>query len=37
MCEGSERDPGAQVTMRWWEQEGIDLSGAREEAASVEE
>ena len=29
LCEGLERDPGAQVGMQWWEQEGIDLAGAR--------
>ena len=29
LCEGSERDPGARIGMRWWEQEGIDPAGAR--------
>ena len=36
-CEGSERDTRARVGMRWWEQERIDLAGARETAAVVEE
>ena len=35
LCEGSERDPGARVSIRWWEQEGIDISGAREASAAV--
>ena len=29
LCEGSERSLGAKVGMRWWEQVGIDLTGAR--------
>ena len=37
LCEGSERAPGAGVGMRWWEQEGIDLAGAREAEVAVEE
>ena len=37
LCEGSERDHRARVGMRWWEQEGIDLSGAREAAVAVAE
>ena len=37
LCEGSERDPGAWVGMRWWEQAGIDLAGAQEAAAAVAE
>ena len=36
-CEGSERAPGARVCMRWREQEGIDLAGARQVVAAVEE
>ena len=35
LCEGSERDPGARVGMRWWEQEVIDLAGAREATVAV--
>ena len=30
LCEQSVRRPGAWVSWRWWEQEGIDISGARE-------
>ena len=37
LCEGSERAPGVQVEMQWWEQVGIDLEGAREAAAATEE
>ena len=37
LCEGSERVPGAQVGMRWWEQEVIDLAGAREATSAVAE
>ena len=29
LCEVTERTPGARVGMRWWEQAGIDLAGAR--------
>ena len=37
LCEGSERAPGAQVGMRWWEQVGINLVGARKGAAVAAE
>ena len=37
LCEGSERDHGARVGVRWWEEEGIDLVGTQEAAAAVEE
>ena len=37
LCEGSKRDPGAQVGMRWWEEGGIDLAGVMEAAAAVAE
>ena len=40
LCEAVERNLGARVGMRWWEQEGIGLAGARgmaEAAAEVEE
>ena len=30
LCEGSERAQGAQVGMQWWEQVGIEMTGARE-------
>ena len=37
LSEGTERAPRARVGMRWWEQVGIELAGAREvEAATVE-
>ena len=29
LCEGPERALGAQVGMQWWEQVGLDLTGAR--------
>ena len=29
LCEGTERTPGAQVGMRWWEQVNIDLVGGK--------
>ena len=35
--EGSERVPGAQVGMRWWEQVELDIVGTREVAASTAE
>ena len=35
LCEGSERDRGERVGMRWWEQAGIYLAGAREAAAAT--
>ena len=28
LCEEAERRPGARVSKRWWEQEGINLAGA---------
>ena len=31
----AERKRGARVGMRWWEQAGIDLAGARETARSM--
>ena len=37
LCEGSERVPGEQLDMWWWEQVGIDLAGAREAAAETAE
>ena len=35
LCEQSVRRPGAWVSWRWWEQEGIDISGAREWVAEA--
>ena len=37
LCEGSERAPGVRGRMRWWEQEVIDLTGAREATEAVAE
>ena len=39
LCEETERTPGVWVGMRWWEQAGLDMTGARdtaEEAAEVD-
>ena len=33
LCEQATRRPGAQVSWRWWDQVGIDLEGARKQAA----
>ena len=33
LCKQATRRPGAQVSRRWWEQAGIDLEGARKQAA----
>ena len=35
LCEEAVQRPGAWVSRRWWEQEGIDLAGAR--VAALEE
>ena len=37
LFEGSERAPGAWVGMQWWDQEGINMAGAREATASAAE
>ena len=29
LCERSDRRPGVRVSRRWWEQDGIDLEGAK--------
>ena len=34
LCEGMKRYMGERVGMRWWEQAGINLSGAREASAA---
>ena len=34
LCERSVRRPGAWVSWRWWEKEGLDLEGAKERAAA---
>ena len=34
LCEVTERRPGTQVPMRWWEQMGIDWKAAREATAA---
>ena len=33
LCKQATRRPGARVSRRWWEQAGIDLEGARKQAA----
>ena len=35
LCEGSERAPGKQVGIWWWEQVRIDMEGAQEAAATA--
>ena len=35
LCEVSEWAPGALVGMRWWEQAGINMEGARESAEAA--
>ena len=35
LCEGSKKEPGARVGMRWWDQAGINLKGARKAAAAT--
>ena len=37
LCEAAERKRGARVGMRWREQAGLDLAGARETAAEADE
>ena len=37
LCERLVRRPGAWVSRRWWEQEGLNLSGKRERAAVAAE
>ena len=34
LCERSARRPGARVSQRWWEQDGLDLEGAKNRAAA---
>ena len=37
LCERSDRSPGAKVSQRWWEQDGLDLEGAeKREVAAAE-
>ena len=35
LCERDTRRPGARVSRRWWEQDGIDLEGAKKQAAET--
>ena len=35
LCERATRRPGARVSWRWWEQTGIDLEGAKKQAAET--
>ena len=32
LCIEAERIPGPRVSMRWWEQEGVDVEGVRKSA-----
>ena len=34
LCERSARRPGARVSRRWWEQDGLDLEGEKKRAAA---
>ena len=36
LCEAEERIWGEKVGMRWWEQVGLELEGARETASEAE-
>ena len=35
LCERATRRPGARVSRRWWEQDGIDLEGAKKRAVET--
>ena len=35
LCERATRRPGARVSQRWWEQDGIDLEGAKKQASET--
>ena len=35
LCKNTVRRPGAWFDRRWWEQEGIELTGARKRAAEA--
>ena len=37
LCEATDRNQGARVEMRWWEQAGIDMRGKMETALVAEE
>ena len=37
LCEQSERRPGARVSRRWWEQDGLYLEGANKISAAAAE
>ena len=37
LCERSDRIPGVRVYRRWWEQDGLDLEGAKKRAVTAEE
>ena len=34
LCERSSRRPGARVSWRWWEQDGLDLEGGKKRATA---
>ena len=36
LCDWSKRAPGVRVRMRWWEQAGLNLEGARKAAEAYE-
>ena len=36
LCEAKDRTQGERTGMMWWEQAGIDMSGARDKAAAEE-
>ena len=37
LCERSVRRPGVLVSQRWWEQDGLDLEGAKKRAEAAAE
>ena len=34
LCERSDRSPGAYVSRRWWEKDGLDLEGVKKISAA---
>ena len=36
LCLAEKRRPGTRVSMRWWEQEGMDLEGMRKAAQEAD-
>ena len=35
LCDRSVRRPGARVSLRWWEQAGLDLEGGKKRTAAT--